>query len=106
MPLVAVVGSLGKSTTAACISAVLGLPSATRPELNGWSWVAWGSFACDRDKRAHVIEVGIDGPGQMALHAGILLPDIVVVTSITSEHNRSLPSLRVTREEKVQMVGV
>jgi UDP-N-acetylmuramyl pentapeptide synthase len=51
-----------------------------------------------------VVEVGIDGPGQMVRHAGILRPNIVVVTSITSEHNRSLPSLRVTREEKVQMV--
>ena len=53
---------------------------------------------------AQVVEVGIDGPGQMERLAEMLRPDIVVVTSITSEHNRSLASLQVTRNEKLEMV--
>ena len=104
VPLVAVVGSLGKSTTAACVSSVLGLPRAMRPELNGWSWVALAVLHMRPRQRAHIIEVGIDGPGQMARLADMLRPDIVVVTCITAEHNRSLPSLHVTRNEKLQMV--
>ena len=104
VPLIAIVGSLGKSTTAACVSGVLRLPRATRPELNGWSWVALAVLRMRPRQSAHVVEVGIDGPGQMARLADMLRPDVVVVTSITAEHNRSLPSLHVTRNEKVQMV--
>jgi UDP-N-acetylmuramoyl-tripeptide--D-alanyl-D-alanine ligase len=104
VPLVAIVGSLGKSTTAACVSTVLGLPPAARPELNGWSWVALAALRTRPRQPAQVVEVGIDGPGQMARHARMLRPDVVVVTSITSEHNRSLPSLEVARGEKVKMV--
>ena len=104
VPLIAIVGSLGKSTTAACVSDVLRLPRAARPELNGWSWVALAVLRMRPRRLAHVVEVGIDGPGQMARLADMLRPDIVVVTSITAEHNRSLPSLQVTRNEKVQMV--
>ena len=102
--LIAIVGSLGKSSTAASVSAALRLPRATRPELNGWSWVALGVLRMRPRQLAHVIEVGIDGPGQMARLADVLRPDIVVVTCITSEHSRSLQSLHVTRNEKVQMV--
>jgi len=104
VPLVAVVGSLGKSTTAACVSTILGLAPAAHPELNGWSWVALSVLRTRQGQRAQVIEVGIDGPGQMRRHADIIRPDLVVVTSITAEHNRSLPSLHVTRQEKAQMV--
>ena len=104
VPLIAIVGSLGKSTTAACVSGALRLPRATRPELNGWSWVALAVLRMRPHQSAQVVEVGIDGPGQMAPLADMLRPDIVVVTSITAEHNRSLPSLHVTRNEKVQMV--
>jgi UDP-N-acetylmuramoyl-tripeptide--D-alanyl-D-alanine ligase len=40
----------------------------------------------------------------MAAYARILKPDITVVTSIGSEHNRGLGTLQVTRDEKAQMV--
>lgn len=104
VPLVAVVGSLGKSTTAACVSAALGLPPEPRPELNGWSWVALAALRTRPRQEARVIEVGLDGPGQMARHARTLRPDVAVVTAVTGEHNRSLPSLEVTRTEKAEMV--
>jgi UDP-N-acetylmuramoyl-tripeptide--D-alanyl-D-alanine ligase len=51
-----------------------------------------------------VIEVGIGAPGQMATYARMIRPNIAVVTSIGSEHNRSLPTLEVTRKEKSEMV--
>ena len=104
VPLIAIVGSLGKSTTAACVCDLLRRPRATRPELNGWSWVALAVLRMRPSQSAHVVEVGIDGPGQMARLADMLRPDVVVVTSITAEHNRSLPSLEAARNEKVQMI--
>jgi UDP-N-acetylmuramoyl-tripeptide--D-alanyl-D-alanine ligase len=53
-----------------------------------------------------VLEVGIDGPGQMQKHAQMLQPDCVVVTSIGSDHNRSLHTIEQTRDEKAKMVRV
>jgi UDP-N-acetylmuramyl pentapeptide synthase len=50
------------------------------------------------------VEVGINRPGLMAGFAAMVRPDVVVVTSIGSEHNRYLGSLEVTRHEKAEMV--
>ena len=52
-----------------------------------------------------VLEVGIDLPGQMAVYARMVRPDVVVVTSVGSEHNRSLGTLETTRFEKSAMVA-
>jgi UDP-N-acetylmuramoyl-tripeptide--D-alanyl-D-alanine ligase len=56
-----------------------------------------------RDHHA-VIEAGIGGPGWMDVYAWFLQPDIVVVTSIKSDHHRAFPTLEHTRDEKVHMV--
>ncbi len=56
--------------------------------------------------RHAVIEVGIDGMGQMASYARMIRPDITIVTSIGSEHNRSLRTLEITRTEKSEMVRI
>jgi len=56
--------------------------------------------------RHAVIEVAISKVGQMSKYAEIVRPDITVVTSIASEHNRSLGTLEVTRREKAEMVRV
>ncbi|MCC7010163.1 MAG: hypothetical protein IT184_15255 [Acidobacteria bacterium] len=54
--------------------------------------------------RRMVVELGISGPGQMAGRAHVVWPDVVVVTSIGSEHNRSFRTLEATRQEKVEAV--
>jgi len=43
--------------------------------------------------------------GQMARYAKILQPDITMVTSVGTEHGRSLKSLEITRAEKAAMVA-
>ena len=102
---VAVVGSLGKTTTRRALHAALGCPD------RGFSYSNYGaSLAANvlrvRPGDAHaVIEAGVDGPGPMAQYAEMIRPDIVVVTSIKSEHNRSFATLEDTRDEKVRMVS-
>ncbi|MBI4525205.1 MAG: hypothetical protein HY695_15485 [Deltaproteobacteria bacterium] len=104
--IVAVVGSHGKSTTArAVVSALGGIPH-RRLNLNSVAWVAASIFRIRPGQCNAVIEVGIDGPGQMAKRARTIRPDITVVTSVGSEHNRSLPNLEVTRTEKAEMVRI
>lgn len=100
---VAVVGSLGKTTTRRAIRAALGLPP-DDAGYNAWSAVARAVMSISRGRPRAVIEVGIAGKGQMRPYASVVRPDVTVVTSIASEHHRSLGTLDVTRDEKAWMV--
>jgi UDP-N-acetylmuramyl pentapeptide synthase len=103
---VAVVGSLGKTTTARAISVALGQKIDPLGEFNYQSCIAMAMLRCTpRDPHA-VIEVGLRGKNEMPRFARLVHPDITVVTSIASEHNRSLGTLETTRDEKAHMVRV
>lgn len=102
--IVAVVGSLGKTTTTQLLRAVLSCPD------RGFSYSNYGASLAEnllrvRPGDAHaVLEVGVSRPGPMRGYARRIQPDVVVVTSIASDHHRSFPTLADTREEKVGMV--
>src|SRR5579864_9691800 len=103
---IAVVGSFGKSTTVSAVSVVVGAPP-PRPELgNAWSSVAAAILKIVPRQRHAVVEVGIAAAGQMKGYARTVRPSMTVVTSVGSEHQRSLGSLTVTRDEKAWMVRV
>ena len=104
--IVAVVGSFGKSTTMRAITMALGRNVHRRAMLNAKNAVAGAVFRLRAADRHAVIEVGIDKPGKMATYARLILPDITVVTSIGSEHNRSLKTLEITRSEKAAMIRI
>lgn len=103
---VAVVGSFGKSTAMRATAAVLGRsdPDQRFDTRNSWSGVAAAVLRARPTDSHVVIEAGIDGPGQMRRYAEMLRPDLTVVTSVGSEHHRSLGSLERTRDEKADMV--
>lgn len=103
--IVAVVGSFGKSTTARAVAASLGVRPNPSILFNSHSSLAWNLLLARPWDRHWVLEVGINGPGQMAGYAAVVRPDIVVVTSIGSEHHRSFGTLEVTRQEKSAMVA-
>jgi UDP-N-acetylmuramoyl-tripeptide--D-alanyl-D-alanine ligase len=94
---VAVVGSYGKTTTARATAAVLGADEKHRHPAHAVLMLRPGV-------RRAVLEVGIDRPGQMAERARAVQPQVVVVTSIGSEHRRRLRTLEGTRDEKANMV--
>ena len=71
---------------------------------NSGGWIALALFRLRPGTRHGVIEVGINGPGQMARYASVIRPDISVVMSVGSEHQRSLKTLETTRHEKAEMV--
>jgi UDP-N-acetylmuramyl pentapeptide synthase len=101
---VAVVGTFGKTTTSRATRAALGLDPAAHVSANCWDHVARRLLAARARDRDVVIEVGIGGPGEMARYAAVVRPDVTVVTSIGSEHHRSLGTLERTRDEKAHMV--
>jgi UDP-N-acetylmuramyl pentapeptide synthase len=101
---VAVVGSLGKTTTSRAVDAALGLPVRPGIERNAFSSIALALLGVRPWDNHAVIEVGIARKGDMKVYAKTIRPDITVVTSIASEHNRSLGDLSVARTEKSEMV--
>lgn len=101
--IVAVAGSFGKTTTTRAISAVLGLPTPPS-DRNLPGSVALRLLALPPWRHRAAFEVALGGPGQMAPLADLLRPDVAVVTSIGSEHNRSFGSLDATQAEKTRIV--
>ena len=102
--IIAVVGSFGKSTTTRLVRAMLGLEDSLRATKNNGSAAALAILRLNREQRIEVLEVEINGPGQMESHARMVSPTAVIVTCIGSEHNRSLKNLETTRHEKAFMV--
>lgn len=102
--IVAVVGSLGKTTTARAVATALGITVHPKMDLNAFTFVAAALFRIRPGDNHGVIEVGIARKGDMKTYAKTIRPDITVVTSIASEHHRSFGDLSVTRMEKAEMV--
>jgi UDP-N-acetylmuramyl pentapeptide synthase len=103
--LVVVTGSFGKTTTARAVSVALG---GTDQDINSHNFKSYVSLAILKTppwRRFAVIEAGIDGVGQMIQYAKMIRPEVAIVTSIGSEHNRSLGSLQSTRNEKVKILA-
>jgi len=101
--LIAVVGSYGKTTTVRAISA--GIGGRDHPQMgNSGAYIAHALLRIPLSSRFGVVEVGIDGKGQMALHSSMLRPDVVVVTSIGWEHHRTFGTLEGTRSEKATIL--
>ena len=103
---VAVVGSVGKTTTMRTVSAVLDRP-VSRPALlnmNSHAAVGRALLGVRPWQRRAVLEVGIIAPGQMRRQAGTVRPNVVVVTAIAHDHWESFHSLEAIREEKAAMV--
>ncbi|MBI4525204.1 MAG: hypothetical protein HY695_15480 [Deltaproteobacteria bacterium] len=103
---VAVVGSFGKTTTARAVLSALGEAPNPGVILHVRVWLCATIFRPRPRQRHSVVEVPITGPGQMARYAHAVRPDIAVVTAVGSDHNRSLGSLEVTRNEKAEMVRI
>ena len=99
--IVVVVGSFGKSTTADMLARVLECP---RGKGNNQPQVALAMLRLKRRHSRAVFEVGISRKRQMWALAVMLRPEVVVVTSIGSEHCEKLGSLAATAAEKVRMV--
>ncbi len=101
--IISVIGSLGKSTTCRAIADVTGDRKLTGISNFGNSIVR-NMIKHSPSSKYAVLETAVGGPGYMAGYASMLRPDIVVVTSIASEHILSFGTLENTREEKADML--
>jgi UDP-N-acetylmuramoyl-tripeptide--D-alanyl-D-alanine ligase len=99
-----VVGSYGKTTTARAVSAALGERIHPKSGRNAKSAVGFAVFRIKPHRPYAVIEVGIDAVGQMSQLARAVRPKFCVVTSVGTEHHRSIGSFELKRNEKAEMV--
>jgi UDP-N-acetylmuramoyl-tripeptide--D-alanyl-D-alanine ligase len=101
---IVVTGTYGKTTTQRAITAALGMEPDAVERANFQSGVAKALLLTPPWHRFAPFEVGIFGPGQMIQYARMMEPDIAVVNSIGTEHQRTFKTLENTRDEKAQLL--
>lgn len=111
LPVVAIAGAVGKTTTkeflAACLRGKHGEVLRTEGSFNGFVGIPITLLNLRREHKAAVIEIGIDAIGAMKQHIEVVKPDALVVTAIAEEHLENLIDLAtVAREELIGMAWV
>jgi UDP-N-acetylmuramoyl-tripeptide--D-alanyl-D-alanine ligase len=111
IPIVAVAGSVGKTTTKELLSAVLQgkWPQVLRTQgsQNGFVGIPMTLLEIRSHHGAAVIEVGIDEPGAMIQHMQVVGANAAVLTRIAPEHLEKLLDLpTVAREEGIALTTV
>lgn len=90
IPVVAVTGTSGKTTTKEMIAGILrrryGRILKTRGNANKHMYTAELLNRLNANVRALVIEMGMDGRGQIAKHCRLLPPNIGIITNISRGH--------------------
>ncbi len=107
LPVVAVTGSNGKTTTKEMIAAVLGARwRVLKPEgsfNNQWG-LPLTLLRLGPEHEALVVELGTNQPGEIAALAELAAPTVGVVTTVAAVHTEFLGSIDGVREEKAALV--
>ena len=105
---IAITGSVGKTTCTAAIATVLASRFRVLHNASGGNSHKGISRTLRRVRPWHryaVIEIGIDGPGQMKRLARAVKPDIVVWVSVAGTHTMNFGSLEAIAAEKSVLVS-
>ena len=104
IPVVAVAGSAGKTTSKELLAAILRgkFESVLKTEAsqNGFQGVPTTLLRLNHEHKAAVIEVGIDDKGAMAQHLELVQADFGLLTSIGPEHLEKLIDLDTVEKEE------
>jgi len=104
IPVIAVAGSVGKTTTKDLLAAMLSgkFKSLLKTEgsQNGFTGIPVTLAGLSKEHKAAVIEVGIDDVGAMAQHLELVRPTITIVTAIAPEHLEKLKNIDTVAAEE------
>ncbi|MBI2158004.1 MAG: UDP-N-acetylmuramoyl-tripeptide--D-alanyl-D-alanine ligase [Candidatus Rokubacteria bacterium] len=107
LPVVAVTGSNGKTTTKELVAAVLAARFHVLKPASSFN-NQWGLpltlLRLGPEHEALVLEIGSNRPGEIAHLAGLAAPTVGVVTTVAQAHTEFLGSLDGVREEKAALV--
>ena len=104
---IAITGSRGKTTTRECLARILSAEHSivkTNGNENGRAGIPRTVLRARPWHRFVIVEIGVDRPGVMWRGAFVVRPDIVVVTSVASEHMENFHTLEAVAREKATLV--
>jgi UDP-N-acetylmuramoyl-tripeptide--D-alanyl-D-alanine ligase len=103
VPLVAITGSCGKTTTKEMLAAIVGSSRqalVTEGNLNNQIGLPLTLLRLQENHDVAIVEMGTNQPGEIARLAAIAAPDIGLITNIGPAHLEGLKSFDGVREEK------
>lgn len=108
-PVIGITGSSGKTSTRELLALALGADDkvhATSGNLNNTLGVPLTLLGIDAGVHDYaVVEAGISEPGEMDQLAGMIQPDVVLITTIGPAHLESLKTLDNVAREKSRLIG-
>jgi UDP-N-acetylmuramoyl-tripeptide--D-alanyl-D-alanine ligase len=109
IPVVAITGSSGKTTTKEMVAAIASRTRntlKTEGNLNNQIGLPLTLLRLRKDHELAVVELGTNSPGEIAILAAIAVPDVGLITNIGPAHIEGLGSLEAIREEKGSLFEV
>ena len=106
IPVLAITGTNGKTTTKELISAVLSKKfrvSATKGNLNNHIGVPLTLLSMDRATQMGVVEMGANHPGEIAELCNIALPDFGLITNVGKAHLEGFGSFEGVKKTKGEL---
>ena len=110
IPVIAVTGSNGKTTTKEMIASILAVwlgashRLATAGNLNNELGVPFTLLRLNPEHRAAVIELGMNHPGEIAVLTHITAPTVALVNNAQREHQEFMVSVEAVAEENGQVL--
>jgi UDP-N-acetylmuramoyl-tripeptide--D-alanyl-D-alanine ligase len=107
VPVVAITGSTGKTTTkemAAALVAALGPILKTEGNLNNQYGLPLMLLKLGVEHRAAVLELGMSAQGELAALSGIALPDVAVITNVAPVHLEFFESVDAIAAAKAEIL--
>ncbi|MFK8001175.1 MAG: UDP-N-acetylmuramoyl-tripeptide--D-alanyl-D-alanine ligase [Polyangiales bacterium] len=109
-PVVAITGSVGKTTTKEYCNAVLQACGAnvcaTKGNLNNLVGTPMSVLMLDASTDVGVFEIGTSAPGEIEALAAITLPNVGVVTAVGPSHTEGLGSVEAVATEKLTLAAM
>ena len=106
-PLVAVTGSAGKTITKQMIASLLGTRFrvlASEGNLNNHFGLPLSLLRLQPETEVGVFEMGMSGPGEIQLLAGLAAPDVGVVTNVSAVHLEFFPDVEAIARAKFELI--
>lgn len=107
VPLVAITGSAGKTTTKEIVAAALahfGPVLKTQANYNNEIGVPKTLLALTSEHKYAVVEMGMRGPEEIALLTGIAQPDVALITNVGTAHIGRLGSRAAIAQAKCELL--